>query len=92
PGAQTQHEGRLYTLRLHCGENYPDACPDVRFVSKLNMGCVDQRTGAVLKNKLGVLNSWNRNYGIEQVLVALRQEMASSVNRRLPQPTEGSEF
>lgn len=64
---QTQHEGRLYTLRIHCGEDYPDRCPSVRFVSKLNMGCVDQRSGEVYRNKLQVLAQWNRNYGIEQV-------------------------
>ncbi|CAN0494494.1 unnamed protein product, partial [Ectocarpus sp. 12 AP-2014] len=63
----TQHEGRLYTLRIHCGEEYPDRCPVVRFVSKLNMGCVDQRSGEVFRNKLPVLAQWNRNYGIEQV-------------------------
>lgn len=57
----------MYTLRIHCGEDYPDRCPVVRFVSKLNMGCVDQRSGEVLRNKLAVLAQWNRNYGIEQV-------------------------
>ncbi|CAN0492683.1 unnamed protein product, partial [Laminaria digitata] len=93
----TQHEGRLYTLRIHCGEEYPDRCPVVRFVSKLNMGCVDQRSGEVFRNKLQVLAQWNRNYGIEQasregVLVALRNEMAGPSNRRLPQPPEGTEF
>ncbi|CAB1104868.1 unnamed protein product [Ectocarpus sp. 6 AP-2014] len=88
----TQHEGRLYTLRIHCGEEYPDRCPVVRFVSKLNMGCVDQRSGEVFRNKLPVLAQWNRNYGIEQVLVALRNEMASPSNRRLQQPSEGTEF
>ncbi|CAN0117269.1 unnamed protein product, partial [Ectocarpus sp. 13 AM-2016] len=67
PPRQTQHEGRLYTLRIHCGEEYPDRCPVVRFVSKLNMGCVDQRSGEVFRNKLPVLAQWNRNYGIEQV-------------------------
>lgn len=65
--SQTQHEGRLYTVRIHCGEDYPDRCPSVRFVSKLNMGCVDQRSGEVLRNKLQILAQWNRNYGIEQV-------------------------
>lgn len=67
PRVQTQHEGRLYTLRIHCGEDYPDRCPSVRFVSKLNMGCVDQRSGEVVRNRLQVLAQWNRNYGIEQV-------------------------
>lgn len=31
------------------------------------MGCVDQRSGEVFRNKLAVLAQWNRNYGIEQV-------------------------
>lgn len=31
------------------------------------MGCVDQRSGEVYRNKLQVLAQWNRNYGIEQV-------------------------
>lgn len=39
----------------------------MRFVSKLNMGCVDQRSGEVYRSKLQVLAQWNRNYGIEQV-------------------------
>lgn len=59
-------------MRIHCGEDYPDRCPVVRFVSKLNMGCVDQRSGEVFRNKLAVLAQWNRNYGIEQVRCAVR--------------------
>ncbi|CAM9476753.1 unnamed protein product [Phaeothamnion confervicola] len=88
----THHEGRLYSLRIHCGENYPVQPPEIRFISRVNMGCIDQRTGEVARSKLAVLGGWNRNYGIEQVLVALRQEMGSPANRRLPQPPEGTNF
>ncbi|KAG5186651.1 ubiquitin conjugating enzyme, partial [Tribonema minus] len=88
----TIHETRLYEVRLHCGESYPDVAPEVRFLHRINLSCVDQRTGEVIKARLPVLSSWNRNYGIEQVLMGLRHEMASSANRRLPQPPEGARF
>lgn len=89
---QTQHDGRFYELKIHCPESYPAAPPEVRFVSKINMNCVDSKTGKVTNKKLPCMRSWNRNMGIEQVLVALRQEMTSSENRKLKQPMEGSTF
>ena len=88
----TLHEGRLHELRIHCGENYPDTPPTACFVTKLNLGCVDSRTGEVLKHKLPVLEQWSRNHGIEQLLLAIREQMASSANRKLPQPPEGTTF
>eukprot|EP01084_Bolivina_argentea_P282120 482860_1 len=88
----TYHESRLYEVRVHCSENYPDEPPEVSFMSRINMRCVDQQTGQVIKRKLNTLNNWQRCYGIENVLVALRQEMASSTNRKLPQPPENARF
>jgi len=92
PHHQTQHDGRFYELKIHCPESYPASPPEVRFVSKINMNCVDGKTGKVINKKLPCMRSWNRNMGIEQVLVALRQEMTSSENRKLKQPMEGSTF
>lgn len=86
------HEGRMYSVKVHCGESYPDVAPDVRFVHRVSMGCVDPQNGEVTKTKVAALANWNRNTGIEQVLVALRQEMASNANRRLAQPPEGSMY
>mmetsp|Transcript_10621 Transcript_10621/g.15912 ORF Transcript_10621/g.15912 Transcript_10621/m.15912 type:complete len:145 (+) Transcript_10621:82-516(+) len=88
----TIHETKLYEVLIHCGEKYPEVPPNVSFVNRINMGCVDQRSGEVNKSKVHVLATWNRNHSLEQVLVGLRQEMASSVNRRLPQPPEGSRY
>ena len=45
------HENRIYSLNIHCGENYPDTPPTVHFVSKINLPCVDQRTGRVQPKK-----------------------------------------
>eukprot|EP00550_Attheya_septentrionalis_P003667 CAMPEP_0198280336 /NCGR_PEP_ID=MMETSP1449-20131203/418_1 /TAXON_ID=420275 /ORGANISM="Attheya septentrionalis, Strain CCMP2084" /LENGTH=150 /DNA_ID=CAMNT_0043975655 /DNA_START=58 /DNA_END=510 /DNA_ORIENTATION=- len=86
------HDGRFYELKIHCPEKYPAIPPTIQFVSKINMSCVDQKTGKVLHAKLPATRSWNRNMGIEQVLLSLRHEMASDSNRRLRQPSEGSTF
>lgn len=46
---QTVFDNRLYELRVHCGEQYPDLPPRVRFVSRINLPCVDQHTGEVVR-------------------------------------------
>lgn len=89
---QTQHDGRFYQLKIHCPDNYPAVPPDVRFTSKINMTCVDQKTGVVKKDKLPAMRNWNRNMGIEQILQSIRMEMCSDQNRRLRQPHEGATF
>jgi ubiquitin-conjugating enzyme E2 variant len=44
---QSVHENRIYSLKIHCGDNYPDTPPDVTFESKINLPCVDPRNGKV---------------------------------------------
>mmetsp|Transcript_45648 Transcript_45648/g.145376 ORF Transcript_45648/g.145376 Transcript_45648/m.145376 type:complete len:165 (-) Transcript_45648:346-840(-) len=43
----TVHDSRIYCLKLHCDESYPDKPPQIKFTSRVNMGCVNQQTGAV---------------------------------------------
>ncbi len=83
---------RIYTIGLTCGEKYPMEPPQVRFLSKVNMHCVDQTNGRVETSKLEILRSWRHECNIESVLLGLKQEMASHVNRKLPQPPEGSTY
>jgi ubiquitin-protein ligase len=47
--AQSVHENRIYSLKIHCGPNYPDVPPEISFVSKVNLPCVDQCNGKVYK-------------------------------------------
>jgi DNA topoisomerase-2/ubiquitin-conjugating enzyme E2 variant len=89
---KTHHDGRFYELRIRCPEKYPAVPPEVRFVSKINMTCVDPRTGVVNLNKVQALQRWDRNMGIEQVLGSLRAEMCSKQNLRLGQAAEGATF
>jgi ubiquitin-conjugating enzyme E2 variant len=64
-----------------------DACR-----SKVNMSCVDQRDGRVDPSKFPALGQWKREYTLETVLTELRRDMASSANRKLPQPPEGQMY
>ena len=73
PRLQTVHENRIYSLRITCGENYPEQPPTVQFVSRVNLPFVSQVDGKVDPTKLAVLSHWSRNYSIETVLVEIRR-------------------
>src|SRR6266403_1945870 len=66
---QTVHENRIYSLKIHCGDQYPDVPPTIQFVSRVNLPFVSQTDGKVDKTKLPVLANWHRNHSIETVLV-----------------------
>src|ERR1700761_3803261 len=44
---QSVHENRIYSVNIHCGDQYPDLPPAIQFVSRVNLPCVDQKTGKV---------------------------------------------
>ena len=90
--ANTPHDGRIYSLRIVCGETYPDNAPTIHFISRINLNCVDQSTGEVLPSKFSILKNWRREYGLETVLIGLKDAMCSSANRKLSQPGEGETF
>lgn len=90
--AQTNHEGRLYTVRIYCDKDYPNRPPAVRFISRVNMTCVNQRNGEV-DGRFGALAGWAAGKkSFEWLLQELRREMAAPHNRRLSQPPEGSNY
>ncbi|KAH9839975.1 UBC-like protein [Rhodofomes roseus] len=91
PG-HTVHENRIYSLKITCGDSYPEEPPTIQFISRVNLPFVSPVDGKVDPSKLPVLAHWNRNNSIETVLVEIRREMASFNNRKLPQPPEGSTF
>eukprot|EP00898_Chlorokybus_atmophyticus_P007880 jgi/Chlat1/8093/Chrsp75S07550 len=88
----TVHDGRIYALRLYCDESYPDRPPAARFISRINMTCVNQQSGVVEPRHFATLGGWHRHYTMETVLTDLRREMAAGHNRKLPQPPEGTTF
>ncbi|KAF3905469.1 hypothetical protein ABW20_dc0106271 [Dactylellina cionopaga] len=86
------HENRIYSVKLHCDDNYPDVPPVVQFISRVNLSCVDQTNGRVDPTKLECLAGWKRSYTMETVLVELRRSMGTAQHKKLPQPPEGSTF
>jgi ubiquitin-conjugating enzyme E2 variant len=70
---QTIHENRIYSLRITCGNSYPDAPPTVHFISRVNLPFVSQIDGSVDPAKLPVLADWKRQSSIETVLVEIRK-------------------
>ncbi|KAJ7740789.1 hypothetical protein B0H16DRAFT_1566111 [Mycena metata] len=86
PG-HTVHENRIYRLR-----EVPGCCAGGAVPSRLNLPLVSATTGTVDPARLPALASWARASSLEHVLVDIRKEMASPVNRKLPQPPEGSMF
>ncbi|GAA0174331.1 ubiquitin-protein ligase [Lithospermum erythrorhizon] len=87
----TVHEGRIYQLKLLCGNDYPDKPPSVRFESRINMSCVNQDSGVVEPSLFSMLASWKREYTMEDILMQLKKEMILPQNRKLAQPQDGNE-
>lgn len=88
----SNHENRIYFLSIECGPEYPDKPPLIKFVSKINLPCVDQTTGEVKSNAFHTLRDWKRSYTMENILLNLRKEMATPANKKLPQPKENETF
>eukprot|EP00891_Asterochloris_glomerata_P000887 jgi/Astpho2/887/Aster-00730 len=82
-------DGRIYTLKLFCNQDYPKQAPQVRFYSRINLPCV-RHDGVVDPRAFHILSHWHHNYTMETVLVELRKEMTQ--NRKLPQPPEGTTY
>ncbi|CCE65045.1 hypothetical protein TPHA_0J02250 [Tetrapisispora phaffii CBS 4417] len=87
----SNHSNRIYSLSIECGPSYPDEPPTLKFISKINLNCVDSATG-VVKPDFNPIKNWKRSYTMETILLELRKEMAHPSNKMLPQPKEGETY
>ncbi|EXF85281.1 SPFH domain/Band 7 family protein [Colletotrichum fioriniae PJ7] len=85
------HENRIYSLKMHCGPNYPDEPPTIQFVSQVNLPCVNSRNGVVDPRQLPCLANWKRDNTMETILIELRRYMAAPANKKIPQPPEADD-
>jgi ubiquitin-conjugating enzyme E2 variant len=85
----TNFENRIYELNFICGEKYPTEPPIVSFRSRVNLPCVNQR-GEVPRASLPVLKGWQYGNRMEEVLMAIKAQMAA--NKKLPQPQDGAMY
>ncbi|GMM45695.1 E2 ubiquitin-conjugating protein [Pichia kluyveri] len=88
----SNHENRIYSLKIHIGNNYPLEPPTIKFISKINLPCVDNSNGNIIPSKFKTLQNWNYNYSIEILLLDLRKLMADPANKKLPQPNENEVY
>lgn len=88
---KTPYEGRIYTLKVHCGDRYPEEAPTVRFQTRINLNGVSAN-GSVDHKSVQSLRNWNREMTIHQVLVDIRTNMTSKDNNKLSQPPEGAVY
>lgn len=90
PGGTT-FENRILSLEIKCDEHYPKRPPHIRFLSKVNLPCVDA-DGTVNVTKFRLFKNWDVKTTMEVCLAELRHEMEMPSNRKLPQPEEGSVY
>merc|ERR1719348_2071944 len=74
---RTAFENRMYSLRIECGNNYPEQPPTVKFVNRINMNCVSSN-GVVDVRVVPILSRWSREYTIKSVLQELRIECGNN--------------
>ncbi|GIZ40531.1 hypothetical protein CKM354_000386500 [Cercospora kikuchii] len=86
------HENRIYSLKIVCGDKYPDEPPEVTFISKINLPCVDAQTGKVNLSAIRSLSTWKRDFTMETILIEIRRFMGTPENKKIPQPPEGTNF
>ena len=87
----TAFENRIIMCELFAGDNYPKEPPQIRFLTKVNLPMVGP-DGQLNPRAFPPFMQWNSRITLEQCLVAIRQEMASPANRKLPQPPEGTTY
>ena len=83
-------ENRIYFLNVSCAMTYPREPPVIHFKTKVNLPCVDKKSGLLLKKKIHIMKHWKYQYGLEDILLAIRDVMA--MNKKLTQPEEGTEY
>ncbi|KAK7476592.1 hypothetical protein BaRGS_00032138 [Batillaria attramentaria] len=89
---KTPYDGRIYSVRVHCDENYPNSPPRAQFQTRINMTCVNKDTGAIDARKLPCLRLWQKHMTIFTLLASLREQMVQKENLKLPQPPDGSTY
>ena len=86
----TNFDGRLYTLKIVTGPNYPLQPPLVQFETKVNLPSVNQSNGTIEPSKFPLIGKWDSKTNLADILKALVVEMKQ--NPKLNQPKEGEKF
>jgi ubiquitin-conjugating enzyme E2 variant len=88
---RTHLAGRILSLSIHCDQTYPVQPPKIKFISRVNLDCVDAQ-GHVINGKVPILSNWQRTNTIYEALVDIKKCMMSAKNAGTKQPPEGSNY
>jgi len=89
-GQHGAFDGRFLSITICCGENYPEAAPEVKFVTKVSLPCVDA-AGRVDFARLPGVGNWNgATMGMKELLMALKSCIVA--NKNIRQPGEGETY
>lgn len=88
---RTAYEGRIYQLRIECGNDYPQRPPNVWFMTRINMKGVESN-GRVNSKDVQILARWQNNFTISTLLRELRRLMTAKENCKTSQPPDGSTY
>lgn len=44
---RTPYENKMYSVKIECGQRYPDDAPVAKFISRININCINTSTGVV---------------------------------------------
>lgn len=88
--SQSVHENRIYSLKMHCGDQYPDLPPVIQFINQVNIPCVDPRNGKVcIVNFLTIVLSDILRRSIHQSFPALHSGRGTTLWRLSSSSSEG---
>ena len=70
----TRFEGRMISVKLYCGENYPNVPPTVSFITRVNLPFV-QSDGSINPNQFPLLRNWKSSTTIRGILTEINNQM-----------------
>nr|CAI5844066.1 unnamed protein product [Callosobruchus analis] len=73
---RTPYENRMYSVKVECGQRYPDEAPTAKFISRININCINSNTGVIdpSKPKVGIRSFVTNKKGTAFIKCQTEQE------------------